>query len=79
MEPVEVPAALLWDYREPPEDSTWRLQRIAEWFPAFGRDRATVAQLYAQRRDLRIPSEVRSLIEIYEQTWREHEANGEHR
>jgi hypothetical protein len=76
MEPVHVPPELLWDYRVPPEDPIWRLQRIAEWFPAFGRDRATVAQLYAHRGELRVPPEVRALIEIYEQVWREREAGG---
>lgn len=79
MEHVEVPPELLWDYREPPADPMWRLQRIAEWFPAFGRERATVAQLYARRRDLRVPPEVRTLIEIYEQVWREREAGGDGR
>jgi hypothetical protein len=76
VERVEVPPELLWDYREPPEDPIWRLQRIAEWFPAFGRDRATVAQLYAHRRDLRVPPEVRALIEIYEEAWSEREVGG---
>jgi hypothetical protein len=79
MEQVHVPPELLWDYREPPEDPMWRLQRIAEWFPAFGRDRATVAQLHAHRRNLRVPPEVRILIEIYEQIWREREAGGDGR
>lgn len=74
VEPVNVPPELLWDDREPPDDPLWRLQRIAEWSPAFGRDRTTVAQLYAHRNDLRIPSEVSSLIEIYEEVWREREA-----
>ena len=72
-----MPPELLWDYREPPDDPLWRLQRIAEWFPAFGRDRATVAGLYARRDDLRVPREVLTLIEIYEQVWREREAGGE--
>lgn len=76
MEHVNVPPELLWDYRVPPEDPLWRLQRIAEWFPAFGRDRATVAQLYARRGELRVPPEVRVLIEIYEEVWREREAGG---
>lgn len=76
MEHVNVPPELLWDYRVPPEDPLWRLQRIAEWFPAFGRDRATVAQLYARRGELRVPPEVRALIEIYEEVWREREAGG---
>lgn len=76
MATVDVPQELLWDYREPPTDPLWRLQRIADWFPAFGRDRKTVAQLYARRDKLRIPPEVRTLIEIYEEVWREREADG---
>ncbi len=72
---VEIPPELVWDYRKPPEDPIWRLQRIAEWFPAFGRDRATVAQLYDYRNTLRIPPEVRKLIEIYEGIWRKREVN----
>lgn len=74
MTTVHVPPELLWDYRVPPEDPIWRLQRIADWFPAFGRDRETVAQLFAHRDDLNVPPEVRSLIEIYEKVWREREA-----
>jgi hypothetical protein len=75
MATVDVPKELLWDYREAPTDPLWRLQRIADWFPAFGRDRETVAQLYAWRDELRIPPEVRTLIEIYEGVWREREAD----
>lgn len=68
---VNVPRALVWDYATTPEDPMWRLQRIADWFPTFGRERATVAQLYAYRDALKIPSEVRLLIELYEEAWRE--------
>lgn len=67
---VKVPAELVWDYATAPEDAAWRLQRVAEWFPAFGRDRETVAELYAHRDELRIPPEIRSLIELYEEAWR---------
>lgn len=74
MTTVHVPPELLWDYRVPPEDPIWRLQRIADWFPAFGRDRETVAQLYAHRDALNVPPETRTLIEIYEKVWREREA-----
>lgn len=68
---VRVPRELLWDYREPPKDALWRLQRIAEWFPAYGRDRETVRQLFERRAELRIPEETRALIELYEEAWRE--------
>lgn len=76
MATVHVPRELVWDYREPPDDSAWALQRIADWFAAYGRDRDTVAQLYARRHELKIPPEVRTLIEIYEEVWREREVDG---
>lgn len=66
---VPIPRELVWDYAEPPEDPGWRLQRIADWFPAFGRDRRTVRLLYEHRAELRIPPEVRALIELYEEEW----------
>lgn len=75
MATVHVPPELVWDYSEPPDDPAWALQRIADWFPAYGRDRDTVAQLYARRNELEIPPEVRTLIEIYEEVWREREAD----
>jgi hypothetical protein len=74
MATVAIPRELVWDYREPPDDRLWRLQRIAEWFPAFGRDRATVAQLYESRGRLRVPPEIKELIGIYEEIWKEREA-----
>jgi hypothetical protein len=69
VEVVAIPPELVWDYAKPPEDILWRLQRIADWFPAFGRDRVTVRLLYAHRDQLRIPPEVRSLIELYQEEW----------
>ena len=72
-QPIPIPAELVWDYRSPPEDQMWRLQRIAEWFPAFGRDRQTVAMLHENRAELCLPDEVRALIELYEEAWRERE------
>ncbi|MEZ4524962.1 MAG: hypothetical protein R2941_03470 [Desulfobacterales bacterium] len=36
---IEIPAELLWDYRQAPKDILWRLQRIADFFPAYGTDR----------------------------------------
>lgn len=68
---IRVPRELLWDYGEAPADPLWRLQRIAEWFPAYGRDRATVHELYVHRDQLRVPEETRALIELYEEAWRE--------
>lgn len=66
---VPIPRELVWDYAEPPQDLLWRLQRIADWFPAFGRDRRTVQLLYAHRDELKIPPEVRSLVELYQEEW----------
>jgi hypothetical protein len=62
---IPVPEELLWDYREPPEDLLWRLQRIADFFPGFGRDRETVVLLYRNRDKLKIDSATRALIEAY--------------
>ena len=61
---------LVWDYAEPPADPQWRLQRIADAFPAYGRDRRTVALLFASREELRLEPERRLLIELYEEAWR---------
>jgi hypothetical protein len=67
---------LVWDYGEAPADPAWRLQRIGEAFPAYGRDRRTVALLFAQRHALRLPPETRALIELYEEAWRAREGRG---
>lgn len=64
---VDIHPDLVWDYATPPRDPLWRLQRIADAFPAYGRDRRTVAQLFAMRHQLRMPPEVRPLIELYEE------------
>jgi hypothetical protein len=72
---VRIPESLVWDYEAPIDDPLWRLQRIADWFPAFGSDRETVAALYARRGELQIPAETRALIELYEEAWREREAS----
>jgi hypothetical protein len=69
VETVPIPREIVWDYADPPDDLLWRLQRIADWFPAFGRDRRTVRLLHEHRHELRIPPEVRSLIELYEEEW----------
>jgi hypothetical protein len=68
---VRLPQSLVWDYREPPRDLLWRLQRVASWFPAYGRDRRTVRLLFEHRAELSIPVEVRTLIELYEEAWQE--------
>lgn len=70
---VKLHPDLAWDYDEPPAEPLWRLQRIADAFPAYGRDRITVAQLFATRDALRLRPEIRQLIELYEERWQEHE------
>jgi hypothetical protein len=71
---VRIPKNLVWDYADPPKDPIWRLQRIADAFPAYGRDRPTVGLLYEHRHDLRLRPETRALIELYEEVWRERES-----
>lgn len=79
MSSLDIPECLVWDYEVPPEDLLWRLQRIADWFPAFGRDRRTVGLLFAHRGELRLAPEIRELIELYEEAWRERESAREPR
>ncbi len=67
--PIEIPPALAWDHRDPPADELWRLQRIAEWFPHFGRDRHVVMRLRARLDELDVPLETRRLIELYAEEW----------
>lgn len=62
---IPIPSEIVWDYDEPPLDEVWRLQRIAEFFPLYGRDSLTVAALYEVRHELRIPPEVSQLIVLY--------------
>lgn len=62
---ITVPRAILWDYREAPEDLLWRLQRIADFFPRYGTDRETVALLFANRERLRLEPGTLALIEEY--------------
>jgi hypothetical protein len=62
---IEVPDDILWDYRHAPEDVLWRLQRIADFFPLYGKDRATVLELYAHRDQLKLDEATFALIEAY--------------
>lgn len=65
----EVPKELLWDYPEAPKDLLWRLQRIADFFPQWGRDFETIRLLHRNRAKLRTPPEIDWLIEICYQEW----------
>lgn len=66
---IPVPKDLLWDYDEAPEDLLWRLQRIADFFPLYGKDRETVGLLYAYRGQLRLDGATTALIEEYRHAW----------
>ena len=66
---IQVPKELLWDYDEPPEDLVWRLQRIADFFPLYGRDRETVTLLFRCRDQLNLDTATRLLIEEYHRAW----------
>jgi len=68
---IRIPGELLWDYREAPEDLLWRLQRIADFFPLYGRDRKTVMALYKNVKKLKIDKTTRLLINEYKRAWEE--------
>lgn len=71
MKKIEVPPELLWDYEEAPEDPLWRLQRIADFFPHYGRNRDVVLSLWENVDRLKIDSTTRLLIEEYRKAWEE--------
>ena len=73
---IEIPKELLWDYKEPPDDLLWRLQRIADFFPAYGADRKTVQFLFDHRSELRLEQGKYRLIELYHEVWSEKTAEG---
>lgn len=62
---VDVPPRILWDYEVAPEDELWRLQRILDFFPTYGRDRATTMLLVKHLHALRAPAEVKELVGLY--------------
>lgn len=62
---LELPKEIVWDYPVPPRDDLWRLQRLADFFPHFGRDRASVQLLNQRLPELKIPQEVAELIRMY--------------
>jgi hypothetical protein len=62
---LPLPREIVWDYPAPPEDELWRLQRLADFFPSFGRDRASVEGLLRRLPDLKMPEEVAELIRMY--------------
>ena len=66
---VIVPRELVWDYSEPPRSLLWRLQRIADFFPAYGTDRETVGLLFDHLSELKVEEGKSRLIAIYNEEW----------
>ncbi|MCJ7684759.1 MAG: hypothetical protein MUO68_10760 [Desulfobacteraceae bacterium] len=66
---VIVPKELVWDYSEPPRSLLWRLQRIADFFPAYGSDRETVRLLFDHLSDLEVEEGKSRLIALYHEVW----------
>lgn len=62
---INLPKDILWDYKKPPEDYMWKLQRIADFFPLYGRDKDTVLALYENINNLRIGKTTITLIKEY--------------
>lgn len=63
------PRELLWDYSSPPEDILWQLQRIADFFPTFGRDKNSVELLMEYIDQLDITEERKLLIHTYHEKY----------
>jgi hypothetical protein len=66
---VIVPKELVWDYSEPPRSLLWRLQRIADFFPAYGTDRETVGFLFSHLSELNVEEGKSRLIALYNEEW----------
>ncbi|MEW6740602.1 MAG: hypothetical protein ACOYU2_05905 [Nitrospirota bacterium] len=73
---IYIPPELLWDYKEPPDDILWRLQRIADFFPAYGTERETVELLFEYRDKLKLEEGKYKLIALYKEVWDEKAAKG---
>jgi len=76
-EKVHVPQEILWDYREPPDDLMWRLQRLADFFPAYGADRNTVRLLFEHRDRLKLEPGRYKLIGMYHDAWQKADSCGD--
>lgn len=66
---IQIPKQLLWDYKKAPKDFLWKLQRIADFFPMYGRDRETVTNLYQNIEKLKIDKTTEILIKEYKKAW----------
>lgn len=62
---ISIPREIVWDYDEAPADEHWRLQRILDFFPHYGRDRTTVEALLGHLELLRAPPEAKALVRLY--------------
>jgi hypothetical protein len=71
---IHIPRELLWDYKEPPDDLLWRLQRIADFFPQYGTERETVELLFEYRDKLKLEQGKYKLIALYKEVWDENAA-----
>jgi len=71
MKTIPIPKELLWDYKEPPDDLLWRLQRIADFFPAYGTERETIKLLLKYRHKLKLEEGTDKLIVLYNEVWNE--------
>ena len=71
VEPIDIPKELVWDYVEAPMDLLWRLQRIADFFPAYGTDRETTGHLFDHLGSLELEEGKSRLIAIYHEVWNE--------
>lgn len=69
MKTLSIPKELVWDYKKPPDDLLWRLQRIADFFPAYGTDKKTVQLLFKYRDNLKLEEGKYKLICIYKEVW----------
>ncbi len=71
MKSVRISKELLWDYRTPPANLLWRLQRIADFFPAVGTEKEVVELLFKHRDALKLERGTNQLIALYHEVWRE--------
>jgi len=68
---IKIPPELLWDYEKAPEDIIWKLQRLADFFPAYGTDRESVELLFRYRERLKLDKGKYRLICLYKEVWDE--------
>ena len=66
---VIVPKVLVWDCSDAPPSLLWRLQRIADFFPAYGTDRETVGLLFGHLTELNVEGGKSRLIALYNEVW----------